>query len=90
MRVGTKQLKNQLSQYLRQVRAGETVTVTDRGRAVAELRGVDPTPSSEVERLRELDTAGLITTGSGRFRDIRPARLRRGASASKAISADRG
>jgi len=90
MRVGTKQLKNQLSRYLRQVRAGETVTVTDRGRVVAELRGVDPMPSSEDASLRDMDTAGLITTGSGRFGAVRPVRLRRGRSASKAIAVDRG
>jgi len=37
--VGTKELKNRLSHYLRLVRAGESVTVCDRGKAVAELRG---------------------------------------------------
>lgn len=36
--VGIRELKNNLSRYLRKVRAGERVLVTDRGRAVAELR----------------------------------------------------
>jgi prevent-host-death family protein len=35
--VGLKILKNKLSEYVRLAAAGETVVVTDRGRAVAEL-----------------------------------------------------
>jgi len=36
--VGVKQLKSRLSEYLRLVRSGETVLVTDRDEVVAELR----------------------------------------------------
>lgn len=36
--VGVKELKARLSEYLRYVRAGEAVLVTDRGEVVAELR----------------------------------------------------
>lgn len=36
--VGVKQLKAKLSEYLRYVRAGETIFVTDREEVVAELR----------------------------------------------------
>ena len=36
--VGIKQLKARLSEYLRHVRAGETILVTDREEVVAELR----------------------------------------------------
>lgn len=36
--VGVKQLKTRLSEYLRIVRSGETVLVTDRDEVVAELR----------------------------------------------------
>lgn len=35
--VGLRELKNRLSEYVRHVRNGETVTVTDRGEVVAEL-----------------------------------------------------
>lgn len=35
--VGVRDLKNRLSAYLRDVRAGRTVAITDRGRVVAEL-----------------------------------------------------
>lgn len=36
--VAVKELKNRLSAYLREVRNGEVVLVTDRGQVVAELR----------------------------------------------------
>jgi hypothetical protein len=36
--VGVKELKNNLSSYLRDVRAGSTVLITDRNDIVAELR----------------------------------------------------
>jgi len=36
--VGVKQLKSKLSEYLRIVRTGETVLVTDRDQVIAELR----------------------------------------------------
>ena len=36
--VGIRQLKNNLSKYVRQVEGGAVVVVTDRGRIVAELR----------------------------------------------------
>jgi len=36
--VGIRELKNRLSEYLRQVQQGERVLVTDRGRVIAELR----------------------------------------------------
>ncbi len=36
--VGVKELKNKLSEYLRLVKSGEVVLVTDRGDVVAELR----------------------------------------------------
>jgi antitoxin (DNA-binding transcriptional repressor) of toxin-antitoxin stability system len=36
--VGVRELKNRLSQYLRMVRHGEDLLVTDRGEVVAELR----------------------------------------------------
>lgn len=36
--VGVRELKNRLSEYLRQVEDGETILVTNRGEVVAELR----------------------------------------------------
>jgi prevent-host-death family protein len=36
--VGVRELKNRLSEYLREVRAGETVLVSDRGEVIADAR----------------------------------------------------
>jgi prevent-host-death family protein len=50
--VGVRELKARLSQYLRDVQAGETVLVTDRGKVIAELRGAPETarPESALDR----------------------------------------
>ncbi|MEA5444757.1 type II toxin-antitoxin system prevent-host-death family antitoxin [Gammaproteobacteria bacterium AB-CW1] len=40
MDVSIRELKNHLSEYLRRVQAGEEITVTSRGRAVARLSAV--------------------------------------------------
>jgi prevent-host-death family protein len=90
MKVGTKALKNHLSLYLRRVRAGETVTVTDRGVAVAELRGIAQESDRVAEELRHLVDEGLVTLGTGRVKALAPVRLKRGARLSTAVLADRG
>ncbi len=63
--VSISELKAKLSEHLRRVKAGETVIVTDRGRAVAQL---SPPPRVEDEdaELQELAAAGLIRLGNGR------------------------
>lgn len=55
--------KNRLSAYLDLVRAGESVTITDRGTPVARLvplSRVDP-----ADRRQELERRGVIVTGTG-------------------------
>ena len=49
-RVGVRELRQNLSVYLRRVSAGETLEVTERGRAVAILAPL-PEASSPLERL---------------------------------------
>jgi prevent-host-death family protein len=48
--VGLKTLKNKLSEYVRLAAAGETVVITDRGRAVAEIVSPRREPESIIER----------------------------------------
>ena len=63
--VGLRELKNRLSEYVREVRSGEAVLVTDRGEVVAELippgQGADErgTPSTLVALARR----GQLTLG---------------------------
>jgi prevent-host-death family protein len=56
-------LKASLSEYLRQVKAGEEVLVTERGRPIARL---GPAVSSETlpQQLVEMEKQGLIKIGS--------------------------
>ena len=61
--VGVKQLKARLSEYLRAVKAGEIVLVTDRDEVVAELRPPrePPPPMQSEDTLQSLADAGEIT-----------------------------
>jgi antitoxin (DNA-binding transcriptional repressor) of toxin-antitoxin stability system len=47
--VGLRELKNRLSEYIRQVRAGESVFITDRGAVVAEIRPPGRLPEDLVD-----------------------------------------
>jgi len=59
-------LKASLSEYLRSVKAGEEVLVTERGRPVAKLI---PAASSNLlpNHLLEMQKQGLVKLGSGRL-----------------------
>jgi prevent-host-death family protein len=58
------QLKNGLSAYVDQVRAGDTVLVTDRGVVVARLEpaSAQPDPTGRLERL---ERSGIVRIGRG-------------------------
>jgi prevent-host-death family protein len=75
-RVGIRELKARLSYYLDRVANGETIVVTDRGRAKAELR-----PLSVERRIQQGIEEGWITPGTpgplaGRMRPTRGAKGR--------------
>jgi prevent-host-death family protein len=84
--------KNQLSSLVDQVRAGETIVLTDRGRPVARLEPVT-TLDDATGRKARLERAGLIRVGRGRppldlLRTL-PPRLARGGSAVRALLEER-
>jgi prevent-host-death family protein len=64
--VGVRELKNRLSEYIRHVRAGESVLVTDRGEVVAELTPPGPgaTAGDLPPALLGLARRGLATVGA--------------------------
>jgi antitoxin (DNA-binding transcriptional repressor) of toxin-antitoxin stability system len=64
--VGIRELKNRLSEYIRHVRSGESVLVTDRGEVIAELSppGRGLTDASVPAGLLGLARRGLLTLGS--------------------------
>ena len=74
LHVGARELKTRLGTYLRRVRSGQRLIVTDRHRPVAELRRIEAAPASRRERLAELATTGQVTAPSrrlGRFEPVR-------------------
>jgi prevent-host-death family protein len=64
--VGVRELKNRLSEYIREVRSGESVLVTDRGEVVAELTppGQGRAESDVPAALLALAKRGLVTLGT--------------------------
>ena len=54
---GVKELKNQLSRYLADVKDGKEVVVTERGRPIARLVPLE----KKISRLEEMIDAGLVT-----------------------------
>lgn len=83
--VGVRELKARLGKYLRTVRAGKTLIVTDRGEPIAELR---PLQDDLEQKLAKLRAAGVIGGGSGRLKPFEPVRIE-GASVSSAVLEDR-
>jgi antitoxin (DNA-binding transcriptional repressor) of toxin-antitoxin stability system len=71
--VGVRELKNRLSEYIRRVRAGEGVLVTDRGEVVAEIGppGHGGADASVPPGLVALARRGLVTLASPSQGDAR-------------------
>ena len=59
--VGSRELKTRLGSYLRRVKAGVTLVVTERGRPVAELRPISGGTGSLEDRLAELAAIGVVS-----------------------------
>ncbi|HUX68174.1 MAG TPA: type II toxin-antitoxin system prevent-host-death family antitoxin [Terriglobales bacterium] len=88
--VGSRELKTRLGRYLRLVRQGQTLIVTDRGEPIAELR---PLPAaakeSEAEAWERLERAGIVSRArQGPLADFKPLRMR-GKPLSQTIIEDR-
>jgi len=85
--VGVRQLKSQLSAYLRRAGSGARFTVTDRGRPIATIGPVDTTEDPAWARR-------MVKDGGARWAGGKPAGLRRrisqkGALASRMVIEDR-
>jgi prevent-host-death family protein len=86
--VGARELKVRLGSYLRRVRQGQALVVTDRGRPVAELRPMPRIGRDAV--LARLEAEGSVTRPTKRgLSPFRPIELERGASLSSAVLQDR-
>lgn len=87
--VGARELKTRLGTYLRRVRQGNTLVVTDRGEPIAELRPIGSDVSGTEAVLARLEATGAVTRLARRrlspFRQV----VTRGRSLSDAVVEDR-
>jgi len=90
--VGVRELKNRLSEYLRLVRNGEEILVTDRGEVVAELRQPSPRVALHYPALLEAVRQGRARLGMPNRPDLYPAlgAVMPAGSAAKLLDEERG
>ncbi len=91
--VGIRELKNHLSEYVRRVRAGESIQITSHGEVVAELRSPEPdrdeqAPPGLRELVRRGTARGLVRNDPSRYRTYEPALT--GTTAQELLDWDRG
>ncbi len=77
MQVTARELKLRLGRYLEAVHRGQTLRITRRGKAIAEIR---PLASTATDALAQLVAQGLATPGSGRLPSHTPVAAERSAS----------
>lgn len=90
-RVGLRELKNSLGAYIRRVRAGETVVVTDRGEAVAELSPPSRSKNAallELARKSELTLAKPVKDRKALYHAV--PRVDIGVNSAELLNAERG
>lgn len=88
-RVGVRELRQNLSQYLRRVASGERLEVTEHGKPVAVLGPIDESQSA----LRRLVSSGRAKPPQGDLLDLAPPRgpvSTKGSKALQALREDRG
>ena len=77
LQVGIRELKSRLSHYMRQVKSGRTVTITDRGKPVGRIVPLEPEQSLE-ERLKAMQAAGLLEWNGQKLGPMEPVARTRG------------
>ena len=72
--VGVRELKSRLSEYLRQVKAGQTVVITEHGQPVGRIV---PAAQSRAEKIQAMIDAGLAEWNGEKLKPMKPvARVR--------------
>jgi prevent-host-death family protein len=74
-RVGTRELKSKLSEYLRRVKTGETIIVTERGKTIGQIVPVKPTVA---ERMQAMVETGLADWNGQKLKPYKPSAVNRG------------
>ena len=87
MQVGVRELKTQLSKYLRQVKAGRTIVITDHGKPVGRIV---PAGQTLDDKLRAMVAAGLAEWSGKKLKPMKPvARVKKGHSVADLLIEDR-
>jgi len=73
-KVGTRELKSKLSEYMRRVKAGETIIVTERGKTIGQITPVKPTIQA---KLMAMVDAGLAEWNGKKVRPGKPVSINR-------------
>lgn len=74
-KVGVRELKSRLSEYLRHVKSGRTIVITEHGKTVGRII---PSKLSLKERMAELQRAGIVTWTGKKLEPSRPVAKTRG------------
>lgn len=73
--VGIRDLKARLSEYMKKVKSGQSIVITEHGKPVGRIL---PVATSLEERLEMLRKAGLIEWNGKKLRRIKPPAVNRG------------
>src|SRR3990170_4725678 len=85
--VGVRELKDRLSQYLRAVKGGQTIVITERGKPIGRIV---PAAQSLEEKLQAMQEAGLIQWSGKRLTPMKPvAKVKDGYSVADLLIEDR-
>ena len=86
-RIGVRELKARLSEYLRRVKAGHTIVITEHGRTVGRIV---PAGQSLDERLQGMRQAGALAWSGKRSRRVTPLGRARGGAVADLLVENRG
>ena len=75
-KVGARELKSKLSESMRRVKNGETIIVTERGKAIGQIVPIQP---GLEDKLQALGDAGLLEWNGKKVNPLPPVALNRGA-----------
>jgi len=75
MKVGTRELKGRLSEYMRRVKAGQTIIVTEHGKVIGQIVPVKP---SLEERMKATVAAGIAEWNEQKLKAYKPVVVNKG------------
>ena len=74
LRVGTRELKSKLSEYMRRVKSGQTIVVTEHGKPIGQIV---PVKASVEERLHAMVATDLAEWDGQKLKPYKPVAINR-------------